>query len=216
MKKIIVVFILAIAALNLTACAGGAAEAFDHSGYIPETAESVETERDDGFTKTTYRDQDGSEYELYVDQDNNVRVMKYDSERDSTATEVALTAEEAFAFVTAVYPNARLIASDSDDDDDGGREWTVLFADGDIIGEYELDAATGDVLEYTLFYGVTAETDPLSVITGSYPGAEIVHLDLSMDDGRLEYDGEARMNGDIYEFTVDVDSGKLIEWEQED
>ena len=214
MKKIISAVIIAAMALSLAACAGGSAEPFDYSGYIPDTAESVKTERDDGFTEMTYRDQDGSQYKLYIDSENNVRVMKYDSQQRSTANEAALTAEEAFSFVTAVYPNARLVASASDLDD-GGYEWTVIFADGDILGEYELDAATGAVMEYTIFYGITSGTDPVSVITASYPGAEILHLDLGKDDGRLEYEGGARLDGGVYEFTIDIDSGKLVEWEAE-
>lgn len=215
MKKFIAIMIIGALALALASCAGGSAEAFDYSAYIPDTAQIVETERDDGFTETEYRDADGSEYSLYTDNSGAVRALKYDSSQDSTATEATLTAEEAFAFITAVYPNARLLMANAERDD-GRCEWVVLFADGGVIGEYELDAATGAILEYVLFYGVAEDVDPVGVISASYAGAEILNLDLGHDDGRLVYEGEARLDGGVYEFAVDADSGKLVEWEKDD
>ena len=215
MKRIISICIAATMMLTLAACAGGTAEANDYASYVPETAENIRTERDDGFTVIEYRDQDGSEYELLIDGSDNVRALTYDSRINSTATAETLTEDEAFAVVTEVYPEATLISAVSDRDD-GTYEWNVLFADEGIVGEYELDAANGTVLEYSLFYGMTGDNDPAATIIANYPNAQVIDINLDADDGRLYFEGDALLDGARYEFSIDADTGDIREWKMDD
>ena len=215
MKKITAIILIAALTVILAACSGIASEAVDYSGYIPESAQQIRSERDDGFTETTYRTPEGAEYELYTDSTDTVRVLKFDSRQKSTATEPTLTADEAFAAITAIYPNAYLIHSNTDRND-GAYEWDVLFSDDEIIAEYELDAATGAVLDYTVFYGAPFGFDPVSIINSNYPAAEIIEMSLDTDDGKLQIDGQARLDNRPYDFTIDLDSQKIIEWEYDD
>lgn len=215
MKKITAIILIAALTVILAACSGIASEAGDYSGYIPENAEQVRTERDDGFTETTYRTPDNAEYEILTDSSNAVRVLKFDSRQKSTASEITLTADDAFAVITAIYPNAYLIHSNTDRDD-GAYEWDVIFSDDEIIAEYELDAATGAIIDYTVFYGAPFGFDPVSIINSNYPAAEITEMSLDTDDGNLQIDGQARLENRPYDFTIDLDSQKIIEWEYDD
>lgn len=216
MKKLTAVILAAVLAVMLLGCAAGSAEntAFT-AQYLPEGAEYVRSERDDGFTEHKYRDADKNEYVLIVDSSENVRALEYDAKAKSTADEVVLSADEAFAVIAAVYPEARLITA-VEDRDDGKWEWNILFANGFNLYFYELDAATGDVLDYDIFFGLTETIDPAAIITANIPGSEILEISLDTDDGRLYIEGEARTEGGILEFTIDADTGIIVETEYDD
>lgn len=216
MKKHLLTIVSIISVLALTACAGSASEApADYTAYIPENAVETKTERDDGFIETDYRTDAGEEYSLYTDNTGAVQALKYDSKTRSTAAEAALTEDEAFAVITALYPNAAPLYA-AQTRDDGAYEWDILFTDGEILAEYDLDAATGAVLDYAIFYTASAEFDPVSIIASNYPGSEIRDLDLDIDDGRLQVDGTALLENRPYDFAIDAATGKIIEWEYDD
>ena len=119
------------------------------------------------------------------------------------------------------------------DRDDGRQVYDVEFytADGKEY-DYEIDAATGEVLSYDY----DAERQAAASGTGSASGAAIteeearqlvldqvpgataenfIEFKTDYDDGRLEYEGELFYDGMKYEFTVDGYSGTIREWESE-
>lgn len=216
MKKIIALLTTLLLIAALTACGAVSAEVADLTvKYLPETAGFVRSEKDDGFTEHIYRDAVGGEYVLLEDRDGTARALEYDSKVRSSASEVVLTAEEAFAVITAEYPNAVLVAA-VEDRDDRAYEWSVLFTDENLLAFYELDAATGAVLEYDLFFTNVEQLDPAAIITANLPGAELRELSLDADDGRLYLEGEALMDRRIVEFTIDAETGTVVEIEYED
>lgn len=207
--------ILMLMAVMLAACSAGSAENAQFTGeYLPEGAEFIRTERDDGFTEHKYRDADG-QYTLLVDGNENVRALEYDAAARSTADTVALTADEAFAKLTEAYPEAVLIAA-VEDRDDGRYEQDLLVSVGDDLGFFELDAATGDILDYEIFYGLGATLDLSAILESNLANASVVELNLDADDGRLYLDGEARTDNGRMEFTIDAESGILVEAEYDD
>ena len=116
------------------------------------------------------------------------------------------------------------------DRDDGRQVYDVEFftADGKEY-DYEIDAATGEVLSYD--YDAERQTSASASGTASITEAEAKALVLAQvpgaaeenflefktdyDDGRLEYEGELFYDGMKYEFTVDGYSGTIREWESE-
>ena len=216
MKKLSVILIAAALALILAACTAGAA---GNTGleeqYLPQGVEFIKTEKDDGFTEHKYRDSENNKYTLIVDAAGSVRALEYDSTARSKAESVVLTSEEAFAAVTAVYPEARLITA-AEDRDDGRWEWDLLFTDGSVLGFYEIDASDGTVLDYELLYYSGSPIDPVAIITANLPNAVVSELSLDTDDGRLYIEGEASAEKGVIEFTIDADTGTIVEMEYDD
>ena len=216
MKKITAIILATVLSALLIGCAAGSAENNDFTNqYLPEGVEFVRTEREDGFTEYKYRDADRNEYTLIVDSSENVRALEYDTKTKSTAGEVILSAEDAFAVITALYPEAVLVTA-IEGKDDGKWEWNILFSYNNDLYFYELDAATGAVLDYDVFYGLTETIDPAAIITANVPDAEILEISLDTDDGRLYIEGDARTANGIVEFSIDADTGIVVEMEYDD
>lgn len=215
MKKLTIISMMLIAAALMTACGMGSAEdAKFTAGYLPEGAQFVRTEKDDGFTEHIYRDENG-EYKLLTDSSDSVRALEYDAKARSTAETISLSADEAFAKITADRPEAQLLAA-VEDRDDGRYEYGILFADGSDLGYYELDAATGDILDFEIFYGLAASVDLTGILESNMANPAVTEISLDADDGRLYLEGEARTDNGLIEFTIDADSGILVEAEYDD
>lgn len=115
------------------------------------------------------------------------------------------------------------------DQDDGRQVYDVEFytADGKEY-DYEIDAATGEVLSYdydaerqaAAASGTASitEAEAKALVLAQVPGAteaDLLEFKTDYDDGRLEYEGELFYDGMKYEFTVDGYSGTIREWESE-
>lgn len=115
------------------------------------------------------------------------------------------------------------------DQDDGRQVYDVEFytADGKEY-DYEIDAATGEVLSYdydaerqaAAASGTASitEAEAKALVLAQVPGAaeeNFLEFKTDYDDGRLEYEGELFYDGMKYEFTVDGYSGTIREWESE-
>lgn len=115
------------------------------------------------------------------------------------------------------------------DRDDGRQVYDVEFftADGKEY-DYEIDAATGEVLSYdydaerqaAAASGTASitEAEAKALVLAQVPGAaeeNFLEFKSDYDDGRLEYEGELFYDGMKYEFTVDGYSGTIREWESE-
>ena len=112
--------------------------------------------------------------------------------------------------------------------DDGRQVYEVEFYTQDYKEyDYEIDAATGEVLSYdydaeTDFQTGTSSGKELTaaqakaIALGQVPGAtegDIREFSTDRDDGRLEYEGEIHYNGVTYEFEIDGYSGAIRSWE---
>ena len=115
------------------------------------------------------------------------------------------------------------------DRDDGRQVYDVEFftADGKEY-DYEIDAATGEILSYdydaerqaAAASGTASitEAEAKALVLAQVPGAteeNFLEFKTDYDDGRLEYEGELFYDGMKYEFTVDGYSGTIREWESE-
>ena len=109
------------------------------------------------------------------------------------------------------------------DYDDGRRVYEVEFYSGSREYDYEIDAASGDILSYdydaeryTLQQPQTGSllsearvkeiVEARAGTTGTYR-----EFKLERDDGRTVYEGELRSGWTEYEFTVDAYSGDILE-----
>ena len=114
------------------------------------------------------------------------------------------------------------------DRDDGRLVYDVEFYTADYKEyDYEIDAATGEVVSYDYdaeFYappassGTISAEDAKALALAQVPGAsasDIREFETDRDDGRVEYEGKIVYGGMEYEFEIDGYSGAIRSWEAE-
>lgn len=95
--------------------------------------------------------------------------------------------------------------------DYGDYDFEVAMADGRIVGaDYEMDDEWLDALGGS---PVTAE-EAASIVAGKIPGASAADVDIweESGDGRGRYEGDLFLDGMKYEFEIDPQTGRIIDW----
>ena len=116
--------------------------------------------------------------------------------------------------------------------DNGRMEYEVEFWKDNVEYDYEIDAATGKIVSYDYdaenytpsqstntnanvkISEATAKQTALSRVPGA-TAANLYKFKLDFDDGRWEYEGEIRYGTMEYDFTIDANTGAIIEWDME-
>ena len=121
------------------------------------------------------------------------------------------------------------------DYEDGRQVYEIEFyvsgSSGYTEYDYEIEAATGKIVSYdhdaesyappaqSTNSGVkVTEASAKKTALAQVPGAteaNIIKFKLDMDDGRWEYEGEIVYNNMEYDFTIDANTGSIIEWDVE-
>ncbi len=107
--------------------------------------------------------------------------------------------------------------------EDGKQVYEIEFTSDGQAYEYELDAASGTVLKWSVEGGpassggpVTAEEAKalaLAKVSGASSG-DVWDFETDYDDGRTEYEGEIFYNGTDYDFKIDGATGAFLCWEE--
>lgn len=108
--------------------------------------------------------------------------------------------------------------------DDGIKVYKGKAAKGNYVYSIEINAKTGKILDADKDYegsrytaskvGAVSKTTIKSKIKDKVPGATIIYVKLTRDDGRYVYEAEAYKNGYEYDFEY-TKGGKLIEYEKD-
>jgi len=221
MKRLTLFFL--IAAL-LVASLGALAEQPSHEtaarSLVPENAELLRTEKDDGLLEYLFMTPDDTRYQVDVNPSTGnvvkLELEAFDKRGASTAT---LTQEQAEQALFKYYPEATITFSKLERDD-GRYVYQIRFSTDMFGGKAELHAETGALLEAELDYTVvrTNAQKPLSaeeakaLALSQVENGRIVEFETDRDDGRTEYEGEIIADGISYEFTINAESGAVIEW----
>ena len=175
-----------------------------------------------------------SRYESQVDALSGVVIQSETAPLTQSASAPAgasLTAEDAKAKALA---HAGLAETDVPfikaelDRDDGRLVYDVEFYTADYKEyDYEIDAATGEVVSYDYdaedyappaASGAISAEDAKALALAQVPGAsasDIREFETDRDDGRVEYEGKIVYGGMEYEFEIDGYSGAIRSWEAE-
>ncbi len=108
--------------------------------------------------------------------------------------------------------------------DDGIKVYKGKAAKGSYVYSIEINAKTGKVLEAERDYegskytaskvGAVSKTSIKNKILKKVPGATIIYVKLTRDDGRYVYEAEAYKNGYEYDFEY-TKKGTLIEYDKD-
>ncbi len=112
--------------------------------------------------------------------------------------------------------------------DDGVQQYEVEFYAGDKEYDYEIDAVTGNILNKDMdieddFQKSGAsdasisedEARKIALNEVSGAGENDIRIHQDKDDGRTIYEGTIVYKERKYEFEIDANSGKILEWEEE-
>ena len=183
----------------------------------------------------------GTEYEITIDAATG-KIISYDYDAESytpsqsTNTNANVKISEATAKQTAL---ARVSgATEKDiyewklDYDDGRPEYEGKIIYGGTEYEITIDAATGKIISYDYdaesytpsqstntnanvkISEATAKQTALARVSGATE-KDIYEWKLDYDDSRPEYEGKIIYGGTEYEFTIDANTGAIIEWDME-
>lgn len=100
------------------------------------------------------------------------------------------------------------------------RGYTVFYSTGDAFGEMFI-GSDGLIMEDKLDYasyrdGLLGESAACEMLLENRPGAVITEIDLDEEDTRWPlYEGEATLDGRVYEFEMDAATGELLEWKRD-
>ena len=113
------------------------------------------------------------------------------------------------------------------DYDDGRQVYELEWYANGAKYDYEIAVATGEIVnsgyEAKTVVGTgnsatvseaTAKQTALARVSGA-TAANIYKFKLDFDDGRWEYEGEIRYGTTEYDFTIDANTGALLEWDME-
>ena len=93
-------------------------------------------------------------------------------------------------------------------------DYEVAVATGEIVNSgYEAKTVVGTGNSATVSEA-TAKQTALARVSGA-TAANIYKFKLDFDDGRWEYEGEIRYGTMEYDFTIDANTGAIIEWDME-
>ena len=228
MKKLAV--LAAIAGLTagiMTGC-GGAQRNADAAGQM--------TGQGNGAQQTAV--QSG---EVYDDRDDRFDDRNEEANADQAAVQqpAATEDEQKEAALQTALVDAGVNEADASrirvtmDRDDGMLVYEVRFDAAEVEYDYEIDAESGRIVSTdverwddddrddrnrTANANVAVSRDEaVKTALGKVSGAaeQDVRIELDCDDGRYKYEGDIIYNGIEYDFEIDADSGRILEWEED-
>ena len=218
MKKLAVLAVIAgLAAGIMTGC-GGAQRNADAAGQM--------TGQGNGAQQTAV--QSG---EVYDDRDDRIDDQQ-DDRNEAANTDQAAALQTALKDAGVNEADASRIRVTMDRDD-GMLVYEVRFDAAEAEYDYEIDAQSGRIISTDVERWddddrddrnrtananvAVSRNEAVKTALGKVSGAteKDVRIELDYDDGRYRYEGDIIYNGIEYDFEIDADSGRILEWEED-
>ena len=231
-------FALLLTALLAFASLGAMAESADYlsaaQAMVPEGSTYLSMEKDDGHPEYKFfHTQTATVYEVTMDaQHGTLRKLESEKLMDDGSRNVTLTETDVKTQVLFLFPDAQDVQI-SLHKDDSRYVYKVRFDTQLYTAEVKLHPESGVLLEQKLDYtkpvqttvstkpasstpssGITAD-DAARIAIQKAGGGDIRYVKADRDDGRSTYEGELIFDGYEYEFEIDAESGKILEWDRD-
>jgi len=182
-------------------------------GLLPETV-VIQSVQQDGENKLYALRIPETGEELILNCTNESMVLK--TSRDADCGDNAQPVDRAHAekLIQQFYPGCRILFAR---DETAGKLLGVagdnfcgsIVVSDECIRSRNLEA--GEIFRD----GMLTSQGAAKVLALHRPEAEFRELELDMDDGLYEYEGEAMLHGEEFEFELNAATGKLLEWERD-
>ena len=169
--------------------------------------------------------------EVYDDRDDRFD-DQYDDRNEAANTDQAAALQTALKDAGVNEADASRIRVTMDRDD-GMLVYEVRFDAAEVEYDYEIDAESGRIISTDVerwddddrddrnrtanANGAVSREEAVKTALGKVSGAteKDVRIELDYDDGRYRYEGDIIYNGIEYDFEIDADSGRILEWEED-
>ena len=210
------------AAAQMTGRGNGAQEAAVQSGEVYDDRDDRIDDRQDDWNEATVNK-------------NQAAAGQEQAAQQSAATED----EQKEAALQTALKDAGVNEADASrirvtmDRDDGMLVYEVRFDAAEVEYDYEIDAQSGRIISTDVERWHNDDRDDrnrlananvavsrdeaVKTALGKVSGAteRDIRIGLDYDDGRYKYEGDIIYNGIEYDFEIDADNGKIIEWSEE-
>lgn len=190
--------------------------------YVPAEAVLEKVEWDDGLYEVQFFVKETQErYEVRVHPESG-EAVSLESEKRMTVQDKSQKMDETAAqeVVLAAYPGAKVLRSD-ERRDDGRAQFAVFFVAEGCYGTLEIDAYSGEIAQREIYFaqaaqdGLISQEQAQAIVQAAYPQAQVSKIHLEEDDGLFCWEGDARVDGQQYEFVVNALTGEILEWERD-
>lgn len=218
MKRITALLLTMLLALPLTAFAKEDAALEQARTMVPASAALTERETEDGLTEFAFRE-GIQRWDVVLDAAN--QPVKYQVEYTDVkgSAEAVLDASAAgdIALATLQDEPGAYVAFTLLEKDDGLYRWKVFVRSGEDWLVYERNALDGAAMETERYFGAAVVTpeEAVEAIRAQKGDIVLTELDMTLDKGRLVYEGQAELGGVRYEFEVLAADGSLLEWKKD-
>lgn len=223
MKRLTMLFlIIALLAAAFGALAEQPSAETAARSVVPENAELLRTEKDDGLLEYLFLGTDNMRYQVDVNPDTlAVQKLEVEAVEKRAGASAVLTSQEAEKALLALWPDAQIHFT-ALEREDGGQVYQIRFSTEVLIGKAELNAEDGSLREMELNFttapraqGALSAGEAKELVLSMVQNGRIVEFETDRDDGRVQFEGELVADGVKYDFTVDAATGSLVEWERE-
>lgn len=180
---------------------------------LSETTVHMFTENDYEDFEVRFYDEKNYEYHEIEVNKNTKSITSIDTEKiyDDGDANVKITKEKAMEIVKSEWPNATILSTKTDfDDDDKKYKYEVEFKSNDAYGEYKINPSTGVIIErdINIVKGISniitfseAKNAALKVL----PNSVVKDINLEHNNGSIYYEVELFYPTNNIEYVVVVD-----------
>jgi len=204
-----IILLLVISLFLVAACPASA------QAYIPENAVMLSETEADGVRTSVYNIPDTGEQLTLASDIASGEILSLKSRSAAVSAETPMDAEAAKAMLAGIYPDA-LVVSSAESNLDTAVVRRLIIVAPDLCGciLFDADGVCGKdiVFDACIRDGRITSDAARSIMQFLRPDAKITEIELDDDDGLLLYEGEARIDGQTFEFEMDAATGKLLQW----
>lgn len=184
---------------------------------VGEAAQLTESERDDGLYEYDFRDETARYSVDILASDGSVLQFETEYKDIPRAKDFTLTETDAANAITALDPDATLLLTVSERDDDDGATYEIFFSTETELAAATVNAETGEIRRIERYpaaiaQGILTPDAIAALVLDRQPDDVIKDLELNIEDGRYEYEGEIGR----YSFEIDALTGDFFDWEIDD